>query len=309
MKNLRIYLMGIFLGFMLVIPFLFSAYYLNLTVYILIMGLFAVGFNLLFGYLGKLSFGHAAFFGIGAYTVAILSYKAHLPLPLTFLAAVLISAFLALVIGYLCSRLKGMYFALVTMCFGQILFTVVDKWYSFTGGTDGIQGIPVPEILKSRIIHYYYVLAMVAAICFVLWRIVNSAFGYTLRAIRDDNIRTQFNGVNIFYFELIAFIISGATAGCAGALFAPYTGSVSPDLFEWYRSADPVIMAVFGGQYFFGGPIFGAALFMFMKNFILNLTQYWLFFLGIVIILLLVIFPGGEGILGFFRERLRGFEL
>lgn len=301
--------MGILFGFMLVIPFLLSAYYLNLTVYILIMALFAVGFNLVFGYLGKLSMGHAAFFGIGAYTVGMLSYKAHLPLPLAFVAAIFISAFLALVVGYLCCRLKGMYFAVVTMCFGQILFTVVDKWYSFTGGSDGIQGIPVPEVLKSRIIHYYYVLAMVTAISFILWRIVNSAFGCTLRAIRDDNIRTQFNGVNIVYFELIAFVISGTTAGCAGALFAPFTGSVSPDLFEWYRSADPVIMAVFGGQYFFGGPIFGAALFMLMKDFILNLTQHWVFFLGMVIIFLLMVFPGGEGILGFFRERLRGRKL
>jgi branched-chain amino acid transport system permease protein len=288
---------------LIIFPFVISEYYILLLGYILIGGLLAQSFNIMFGYMGKLSFGHAAFFGIGAYTVAILNTKTPVPLFLAIPIALLVSAAIGWVVGFFCVRRAGYYFAILTMAFGQLLFVIVHKWYGFTGGDDGIQGIPIPEILESPKVHYYYILLVVSVSMGLIWRILQGPFGYTLRAIRDNSSRTEFSGVNILRCQLVAFIIACAFAGLAGALFAPFNRAVSPGLLDWTKSADPVNMTLIGGQYTFFGPIVGAVIFLTIQTFILDFTIFWPFVIGCIIIPIILFLPGG--IVGFFLRHIR----
>ncbi len=286
---------------LILFPWVVSEYYIHLLIYILIGALLAQSFNFLFGYMGKLSFGHAGFSGAAGYVVAILSTRMSSPFILNILIALIFSAVLGLVVGFFTVRRSGYYFAILTTGFGQLLFTIVFKWYDFTGGDNGIQGIPIPELLESIEIHYYYILLMVTLSMVTMWRILDGPFGYTLRAIRDNATRTEFSGVNIFRCQLIAFMISVIFAGFSGALFAPFNRSVSPGLLEWIKSGDPVNMTLIGGQNAFFGPIIGAAIYMAGQTFVLDYTYYWPLVIGIVIVFIILFLPGG--VLGFFSRK------
>jgi branched-chain amino acid transport system permease protein len=282
-------------------PFVVPEYYVHLFVYIFIAALFAQSFNIMFGYMGKLSFGHAAFFGIGAYAIAIINTKTSLPFLVAMFLALFVTGVVALIVGYFCVRRTGYYFSILTMAFGQLMYVIVHKWYSFTGGDDGIHGIPIPDILESFMIHYFYILVVVSAAMALIYRILHGPFGYTLRAMRDNSVRTEFNGVDVIRCQLIAFVIASLFAGLAGALFAPFNRAVAPALLDWTKSAEPVNMTIIGGQYAFFGPIIGAAIFMGIQSFILDYTYYWPLIIGSILIVIILFFR--EGVIGFFSRK------
>ncbi len=294
---------------LIILPFVLekgiSQYYLFLAANILAWALFALSFNLVLGYGGMMSFGHAAFFGVGAYTCALLLVKASCPLILAFLAAPFAAACVGLVIGYLSVRIKGVfYFAVITLCFAQLVYILVFKWRSFTFGDDGIQGIPVPAFISTdeSYIHYYFFALIIVLICaFVLWRIVRSPFGMILRSLKENPERAAFVGVNVEHYRLIAFVISAFFSGIAGVLYALLQTSISPDILFWTVSGDVILMGLLGGMTLFLGPALGAAIMVLLNSFVTSYTEYWGLCLGITLILIVLFFPRGIG--GIMVER------
>ena len=272
---------------------------------VFIWSLFAVAFNLLMGYTGLISFGQAAYMGIGGYTTGLLLKKiAGFPFALGFIAAPLASALAALIIGYFCIRLSHVYFAMLTLAFSQIVYFTAFKWYDFTGGDNGLIGVPVPDWVQDPTFTNYYRFVLVVCVIgiFILWRIVNSPFGKTLTAIRENPERAGFIGINVKRYELYAFMIAGAFSGLAGALITLNERSVYPDLAFWTRSTQVLLMSILGGVYTFFGPIIGAFLLLFMDADITqDYPEIWQLFLGAVMVLILYGLPGG--IMGFIQSR------
>ena len=287
----------------LVAPFVISEFYLTILGEALIMSLLALSFNLLFGYMGQLSFGQAAFYGLGGYTVAMLLTKLHFNFWLSLLAGVGVASVFGLIVGYFCVRLRGIYFAILTLAFGQLLFVIIYKWHNFTGGDDGIQGVFPPELLKSPVVYYYFILFVFLAAAFILWRIVQSPFGHTLKAMRENPERTEFLGINIARYQLIAFVIAAAFAGLAGALWAPFYRSIAPFALMWVKSGEPVMAAILGGATTFFGPILGMFIMTFVHAYVLGFTHFWPVIMGSLILIIIFLLPGG--ILGFAQEKLR----
>lgn len=283
------------------IPLSQSRFYIFLGTDILIMGLFAMSLNLLLGYTGLVSFGHAAYFGIGAYTCALLMKKAGINFPLAFMAAALSGILGALIIGFFCVRLTKIYFAMLTMAFSQIVWAIVFKWNSLTGGDTGLIGIDFPAHLDSSVRFYYFTLIIVAISLCVLQRIVNSPFGRILTTIRENSERTEFIGINVKLFQLIAFMISGLFAALSGALFGIFNHILFPDLLYWPQSAEVLIMSLLGGMYSFFGPLVGAAIILYLRMLVTSYTQYWPFIMGTILAFLLFFFPGG--IVGYLKEK------
>jgi len=287
----------------IVAPFIITEFYLVILGEALIMSLFALSFNLLFGYMGQLSFGQAAFYGLGGYTVAMLITKAQFNFWLSILAGIGVASIVGLIVGYFCVRLRGIYFAILTLAFGQLLFVIIYKWHDFTGGDDGIQGVFPPGILKSPIVYYYFILFIFIGSAFILWRLVNSPFGYTLQAMRENPERTEFLGINIARYQLITFVIAAAFAGLAGALWAPFYRSIAPFSLMWIKSGEPVMAAILGGASTFFGPILGMFIMTFAHAYILGFTHFWPVIMGTLILIIIFLLPGG--ILGFTQEKLK----
>lgn len=281
----------------LLVPLGVPQFWVFIAIEVLAFALYAVSFNVLLGFGGMLSFGHAAFFGMGAYTVAILSQKAGLPVLAALALAPAATAVLALVIGYFSVRRLGIYFAMLTFAFQMLLFTVAMKWTAVTGGDDGITGLKAPGVLADPVVYYYFVFVIVAASLYALHRLVRSPFGYTLRALRTNPRRVTYVGVDVRRHQLATFVITGVFAGIAGALFAISSGNVFPDWLAWTRSATPVVMAVLGGIHTFFGPVIGAAVYVLLEVYISGKTEYWPLFMGIVILVLVLAMP--EGLSGF----------
>ena len=272
---------------------------------VFIWSLFAVAFNLLMGYTGLISFGQAAYLGIGGYTTGLLLKKiAGFPFALGLIAAPLASALAAAIIGYFCIRLSHIYFAMLTLAFSQIVYFTAFKWYAFTGGDNGLIGVPVPAWVQDPTFTNYYrfVLVTCGLGIFLLWRIVNSPFGKTLTAIRENPERAGFIGIDVKRYQLYAFMIAGAFSGLAGALIMLHERSVYPDLAFWTRSTQVLLMSILGGVYTFAGPIIGAFLLLFMDADITqDYPEIWQLFLGAVLVLILYALPGG--IVGFIQSR------
>jgi len=289
---------------LLALPLALSQFWTFIAIEVLAFALYAVSFNVLLGYGGMLSFGHAAFFGVGGYAAAILLKKAGLPAGLAFalvpFAALLVSALVALVIGIFSVQRSGIYFAMLTFAFQMLLYTIALKATSVTGGDDGLTGLKPPGALAQPIYYYYYALAFVAAALYFLHRLVSSPFGFTLRALRANARRVQYVGVNVRAHQLAAFVASGAFAGLAGALFALSTGNVFPGWLDWTASATPIVMAVLGGVHTFLGPAIGAAVYVVLEVFISGHTEYWLLAMGVIIVALVLLMP--EGLSGLRRK-------
>ena len=294
---------------LLALPFIlekgFSQYYLYLAIKVMVWALFAMSFNLVLGYGGMMSFGHAAFFGIAAYTCSLLLVKASCPLILAFAAAVLAAGAAGVIIGFLSVRIKGLFFfATITLSFAQLAFILAFKWRSFTFGDDGIQGIPVPTLISTdeTYINYYFFALIVTLLCiYILWKITRSSFGLMLRSLRENPERAVFFGMKVETYRLIAFVISALFSGIAGVLFAFLETSISPDILFWTMSGEVILMSVLGGMHIFFGPAIGAAIMVLLNTFITSYTEYWPFFLGTTLILIVLFFPGGVG--GFIHER------
>jgi len=281
-------------------------YWIWVTTEMLINGLFALSLNLILGYGGMVSFGHAAFFGVGAYTVALLMKKAGVSMVLALAAAPVAAALAAAVIGWFCVRLIGLYFAILTLAFSQLLYMIAFQWYTFTGGDDGIHGIPRPAFLDP--VNYYLLCLVVFVICFLTMRtIVNSSFGLTIRSIRENMERAKFIGVNVRRFQWYNFIIAGAFAGLAGGLLTELNKFAQTEFLHWSKSAEPILASLVGGMYSLAGPAIGAAVLMFLKivlqQFHQALVEIWAIVLGLVLLVVVLFAP--DGMIGFFR-RMRG---
>ena len=291
------------------VPFVAGTYITMLITEIMIMGIFALSFNLLFGYTGLLSFGHAAFFGVGGYTTAFLLIHGFPSMPLALALGTLAAVLAAVVVGYFSVRLDEIYFAILTLGFGMMFYTLAHQWRSVTGGSDGLTGLVLPglglgsfRINISSPMAFYFVAAVFFVITIIiLLKIVNSSFGLILMSIRENKERTAFTGINIRAYRLASFVISGLFAGVAGGLFAIFDRMASPSMLHWTSSAEPVLMTVLGGAHVFFGPVVGAILFFFIEHFITKFTDIWMIFLGAILIPLVIFFP--EGVLGTIVSR------
>lgn len=270
---------------------------------ILIMALFAMSFNLLFDGAGLLTFGHGCYYGVGAYTSALLMTEIGMPMFPAMFAAMVMGGLVALVFGFFCVRLTGVYFSILTLAFAQLMFSVFQQSYTLTGGDLGILDIQPPAFLVAVNNYYYFTLVMVGFSIWLLWRILHSPFGRTLHASRDSVVRTQFIGINVRRYRLAAFVIAGVFASLAGALFAPFNRAVAPFLVSWVKSSDPVLMTLLGGAGTFWGPVVGAAVFTTLHEVAIGYTTYWLLLMGSILLVGVLFLPGG--ILGFLEERFR----
>jgi branched-chain amino acid transport system permease protein len=291
------------------LPWIAPFFYIFIATEILILGLFAASFNLIFGYTGMLSFGHAAFFGMGAYATALLLQAQQWPLVACLLAAIASAAVLALIIGYLSVRLNEVYFSMLTLAFGMMVFAVVHQWRSVTNGSDGIAGFTVQSfglgldlVVGNPAVYYHIVLVIVALAAGLLYLICRSSFGLILKAIRQNAERVSFCGLDVRRYRLAAFTIAGAFAGLAGGLMVPFLRIASPELVHWSMSAEPVLMSILGGTGYFLGPFFGAAMFVLLETWITSITQAWMLFLGIILALMVMFFR--RGLLGTFLDWL-----
>jgi branched-chain amino acid transport system permease protein len=311
----RIALGGLVLA-LLFLPLVGGRYAQYVAIQVLILSLFALGFNILFGYSGLLSFGQAAFYAVGAYGCAkLLLLKPSLLFGV--LGGTALAGAAALVLGVLCIRHTRIYFSMLTLAFGMMIFSLALKWQSFTGGDDGLVGIPrapleIPGILSVNMAslgrYYYFVLVMALAAIAAAYRLVRSPLGLTLQGIRDSETRMAFTGVPVRRYRLIAFVVAGLYAGLAGALLPPMENTVTPPVAHWSTSADPVLATLMGGVQSFAGPIVGAFLYFMIKDIIVRFTEYWLICLGIIVVVLVMGFRGGVVSLveGRWRARRRG---
>lgn len=257
------------------------------------LALFAVATNLLLGFGGLVSFGQAAFYGTGAYLVMLGWQHWHWSFWLGFALAPLLGAVLACVIGLIALRTRQLYFALLTLAFTQLLFVLCEQRYRFTGGDNGVFGRVLPHLIESPRAGYMFTLAVAAVCLLALWWIVTSPFGLVLRATRENRSRMEALGVNVFRHELIAFTISGAFGSVAGALFVVHTQSAYPQLLEWTKSGDPILMAVIGGMYSFVGPIVGAFVYVLGQQWLIQHTKHWQLVLGFVLLAVVLTRPDG----------------
>jgi branched-chain amino acid transport system permease protein len=270
-----------------------------LTQDILVAVLFAISLHFIMGPGGMHSFGHAAYFGLGAYGAALLLKAASMPMPLALAAAPIVAGAGALLFGWFCVRLSGVYLAMLTLAFSQIVWSVVYQWDDFTGGSNGVVGVWPAEWLSGTP-YYYLTLALVALSVVVIRRVLFSPFGYALRAGRDSPLRADAIGIDVKRIQWTAFVIAGLFAGLAGALFVFSKGSISPDAMAVGKSVDGLVMVLLGGIQTLVGPIVGAAAFGVLQDTIMRSTEYWRALFGGVILLLVLVFP--QGIAGFCRD-------
>ncbi len=288
------------------VPQVVDLYQTQLLTYGLIAAIAALGFNILLGYTGLLSFGHSAFFGLGAYTIAFLlrylnlhSMEAYLVIGLS------VVALASVLFGYICVRHTRIFFGILTLALSQVLYSLALKLFWVTGGTDGLR-IARPSLAFGLITftgagsfqrfietYYYYVLVLFAVSVVVMWVIVHSPFGKALQAIRDNETRAAFLGLRIRRFRLIAFTISGTFTGLAGILWAPLNGLATPDVLYWTFSGEIVFTALLGGFRTFTGPIVGGIVFTYLKTYAVATTEYWQALLGTVLVLLVIVLPTG----------------
>lgn len=254
--------------------------------------LFAASLFILMGPGGMYSFGHAAYFGLGAYGAAILYKTFGFSMLASMLGGPLVATVAALVFGWFCVRLSGVYLAMLTLAFAQIVWSIVYQWDSFTGGSNGIIGI-WPNSIFSGHLYYYLVLAVVAALLLIIYLLTKTSFGYAIRAIRDSAYRSSAIGLKVSRIQWSLFILSGAIAGASGALFVFAKGSVSPEVLAISKSVDGLLMVLLGGLDSLAGPVIGALTLQLMEDFFTGITEYWHAVFGMVIITLVVIFPGG----------------
>lgn len=281
-----------------------SPYVLVLMIDILTAALFAASLHFMMGPAGMHSFGHAAYFGVGAYAAALLVRSAGVPMAATMFVAPLAAAFAAIICGWFCVRLSGVYLAMLTLAFAQIVWSICFQWDAVTGGSNGLTGVWPASWLSDGHAYYFWTLGFVLLALLAMRRILFSPLGYAMRAGRDSPLRAEAIGINLPRVQLIAFAIAGLFAGLAGALFAFSKGSISPETLAVGKSVDGLVMVLLGGVQSVTGPWFGAALFTWLHDTLARTTDYWRALLGAIILFLVIAFPQGIG--GFavaLRER------
>ena len=289
------------------LPLVLPPYYVGLLIPFFGYAIALLGFNLLFGYTGLLSFGHAMFLGFGAYGAAVMAGVLGIKsFELVLVVVMLASALIALPIGLLCVRYVGIFFGMLTLAFGMLFHSFLFKFYHVTGGDSGMR-VPRMNILGLQFAQYnkieflagpfyFYCVGLLAIAVIVMWRIVHSPFGLHLKAIRDNERKAEYLGVHVHRFRLAAFVISAAFGAAGGAILAFRIGLADPELVYWTQSGQLVFMAVLGGFSSFFGPILGALTFTLLQDQLQSLTEYWRFILGAILALIVIAFP--EGVAG-----------
>jgi branched-chain amino acid transport system permease protein len=288
---------------LLILPPLVPRFYVYVLSLIFVTALLAMSLNLAIGYGGLFQFHHGVFYGVGAYTLALMLTKTSLPMWIGYIAGPIAAALAGLIIGWFCVRLSQLYFGMLQISLGSLIWAIVFRWYDFTGGDDGLHGIPRPSILSSANNTYYFIL-LVLVICLVaLYIIVKSPFGATLQAIRDNPQRCAAVGINVRRHQLVAIVIAAFFAGIAGVLFVVLERSVFPSLLFWTLSLEIFIMCLLGGWFTFAGPMLGGAIMVALRTFVGKYTEYWTLILGVILILLIFFLP--EGVMGYFLGKFK----
>jgi branched-chain amino acid transport system permease protein len=294
------------------VPLLAPLYYVTLMLPFMAYGVVLLGFNLLFGYTGLVSFGHALFIGIGAYTGAVLTTHFGIRhMEVILLVAAVVAALAAAPVGALCVRYVKIYFGMLTLAFGMVFYTFLLKFYRLTGGDEGMRLLR-PYLLGSEWAgfsktaylvgpYYYFSLAVLVVATLVMWRIVASPFGLCLRTIRDNPLKAESLGIGVPRYRWYAFMISAVYAAVGGALLAPPTGNVDPTLAYWTHSGNVVFMVLLGGFASFWGPLLGAFAFIFLQDTVMSVFPYWRLVFGAVLAFLVIFAPGG--LMGLFARR------
>jgi branched-chain amino acid transport system permease protein len=293
--------------FLLFLPFVTP--YKALASQMLVFAIFAIGYDIAFGYTGLLSFGHAAFFGLGAYGTGLSLIHLSIPAPLAILIGVIIGLLVAFPIGYLSIRRRGIYFAMVTLAFAQMVYFIAFKWRSLTGGDDGLHGVPRPPLgpidLSSELVLYYFILFFFIVSVILGIRIINSPFGKTLECVRENVDRARSIGYNPTRFKLISFVISAFFAGLAGGLYTLLQNFVPLFTLSLDTSGDIVLMTLIGGMGTLYGPIMGAMALIFLKDLLSTYTNIWPLFLGLLFVVSVMAFR--RGVFKELKERLLKF--
>ncbi len=290
---------GLLLAGLLMMPFIAGEFAIVLATDVLIFALFAASLHFIMSNGGMVSFGHAAYFGLGAYGAAFVIKYAGGSMELALVAAPLMAAAGALVFGWFCVRLSGVYMAMLTLAAAQIVWSTAFQWQDLTGGDDGLLGIWPSEWAKSKTAYYYLALVLCGGGILAMRRMIFSPFGYTLRGGRDNPNRTESIGINLRQHQWAAFIIAGVFAGIAGGVYVFSKGSIFPDEAAIPRSVDALVMVLLGGVQTLSGPVVGAGVFRLLEDEISRL-DYWRAILGAIIIAIVVIAP--EGIAGFIKK-------
>jgi branched-chain amino acid transport system permease protein len=290
---------------LLLLPHFLSTYYLGLVVQMMIFALFAMSLDLLIGYAGMASLGHAAYFGVAAYATGLLALKMGWSVWLALPSGLLIAALTATLFGFLALRTRGSYFLMITLALSQVVWGIAFGWRSLTGGDDGLPEVPRPNLdlpwsLTDETPFYYFVLFCIGVGTFLLIRIISSPFGFALRGIRESETRMLSLGYNVWRYKLAVFVLAATFAGLAGCLYVYYNRFVSPDYLQVVRSAEVLLMVILGGAGTLIGPAIGAALIVLLDNVVSTYTERWLLVLGVIYVVVALFAP--RGIIGFFRE-------
>ena len=291
---------------LILLPTFVETYQIQLVTYGLIAAIAALGFNLLLGYTGLLSFGHSAYFGLGAYTVAFVVQRLG-PHSMEFyiLIGIPVVAIASALFGYVCVRHTRIFFGILTLAISQVVYSLALKLYWVTGGSDGLR-VPRPALLLGLLnfsgprgfqqfitSYYYYVLAIFVVCVVLMWVVVHSPFGKALQAIRDNEVRARFLVLRVRRFRWISFLVSGTFTGLAGILWVPLNGLTTPDVLYWTFSGEIVFSALLGGFRNFTGPIVGGIVFTYLKTYAVATTEYWQLLLGVVLVTLVLVLPTG----------------
>lgn len=284
--------------------------YTQLGTQVVVMGLAAMSLNFLLGYTGVLSFGHAAYFGLGAYGVGMTIRYLVPSTGLGLLVGTGVGALAAAIIGPMIVRLRGVYFAMVTIAFAQVFYFIAFRWNSVTGGDDGLTnwtrepinfGFATLHIEKDPVTFYYFVLAIFAVAVALMALLLQSPFGRTLIAIRENERRTRFLGINVNFHIWMSWVISCTFMALSGSLYALLNNFVDPRTLYWTQSGVFVIMCVLGGMRSFWGPLVGAAIYVVLQDYLSSATPNWMSFIGLVFVVAVLFFP--RGVLGIFRRK------
>jgi branched-chain amino acid transport system permease protein len=288
---------------LLVLPLVLTRFYIYLLALILVSGLVAMSLNLVLGYGGIYQFHHAVFYGAGAYGAALTITKLGYSAWIGFLVGPLLAGLLSLIMGAICVRLSKLYFGMLQISLGSLVWAIVYRWYSFTGGDDGIHGVSMPAVIGSTTGSYYFTLLVTGACLMAMYFIIKSPFGSTLQGIRDNPVRSEAVGVNVRLHQLVGLVIAGFFAGVAGVLSVVVDNSAFPDMLFWTLSLEILIMCLLGGWLTFLGPMLGAAIMVALRTFASTFTEYWTLIQGVILILVIIFLP--EGVLGYVNAKFK----
>jgi branched-chain amino acid transport system permease protein len=294
---------------LLVMPPLYSSYWVTLLTQMLIFAILAMSLDILVGYTGLSSFGHAGFFGVAGYAVAILSTRYQMGFLFCFISGISLPILISMIFGFLVAHATGVYFLIITLALGMVLWGLAFRWVSMTGGDNGISGIMRPDIglpiaLKDPLTFYYVILGFFLIAMILMAVLVRSPFGHSLKGIRESESRMRVLGYHSWLHKYLSYVVSAAFAGFAGVFWAYFNGFISPFDMDLNASIEIVLMVILGGPGTLIGPALGAGIIVFLKNFISAYTQRWLLILGSIYILTILYAP--QGLINLLKDWLRG---